>query len=178
MSETFFKTDTGRFCIGARCIFLPENLFLNFDLSSRLPDFFSVPSRFFSAPFLSNCFGLNFLFILVCKIFTIFCPKLEKYVSLKLMQNGLSKQIRKVEQRFPNYTEIDEAKGKRDQTKQEIFLNENSVALDKLPLEELNQNWLKKSRFIKKKWKESCKNDKFSSHTTFFRNQMNHLLNF
>jgi hypothetical protein len=27
------------------------------------------------------------------------------------------KTIRKVEQRFPNYTEIDEAKGKRDGTK-------------------------------------------------------------
>ena len=65
------------------------------------------------------------------------------------MQKELLKTIQKVEQRFPNYTEIDEAKRKRDQTKQEIFLNENSVAfLDKLPLEELNQNWLKKSPFI------------------------------
>ena len=56
------------------------------------------------------------------------------------------KTIRKVEQRFPNFNEVDESKGKRDRAQQEIFLHENSVALDKLPLEELNQNWLKNHR--------------------------------
>ncbi len=35
-------------------------------------------------------------------------------------------------------------KGKRDRAKQEIFLHENSVRLDQLPLEELNQIWLKR----------------------------------
>ena len=48
---------------------------------------------------------------------------------------------------FPiKYTEIQVANGKRDRAKQEIFLHENSVALSKVPLEELNQNWLNNYR--------------------------------
>ena len=44
---------------------------------------------------------------------------------------------------FQNYNEVNEMKGKRDRAKQEIFLHENTVRLDQLPLEDLNQIWLK-----------------------------------
>lgn len=54
------------------------------------------------------------------------------------------KTIREVEPRFACFNEINEAKGKRDRANQEIFLHENSVSLVNLPLEELNQVWLKK----------------------------------
>ena len=47
---------------------------------------------------------------------------------------------------FTKYTEIQVANGKRDRAKQEIFLHKNSVALSKVPLEELNKNWLKNYR--------------------------------
>ena len=49
-------------------------------------------------------------------------------ISVQNWENTFLKTIRKVEQRFPNYTEIDKAKGKRDRTKQEIFLHENYVS--------------------------------------------------
>ena len=39
------------------------------------------------------------------------------------------KTIRKIEQRFPNFNEVNEAKRKRDRAKQEIFLHENSVEI-------------------------------------------------
>ena len=53
------------------------------------------------------------------------------------------KTIREVEGRFSNYNEVNEMKGKRDRAKQEIFLHENTVRLDQLPLEDLNHIWLK-----------------------------------
>ena len=56
------------------------------------------------------------------------------------------KTIREVEGRFSNYNEVNEMKGKRDRAKQEIFLHENTVRLDQLPLEDLNQFWLKNQR--------------------------------
>ena len=54
------------------------------------------------------------------------------------------KTIRKIEPRFSNYNEIHEKKGRPDRAKKEIFIHENSVAMTKLPLEKLNQNWLKR----------------------------------
>ena len=48
------------------------------------------------------------------------------------------KTIRKVERRFPKFNDIHEEKGLRDRAKQKIFLHENFVAIDKLPLDELN----------------------------------------
>ena len=54
------------------------------------------------------------------------------------------KTVNKTETRFAGYDEVKESKGKRDRAKQEIFLRENQVPLSDLPLEELNQAWLKK----------------------------------
>ena len=53
------------------------------------------------------------------------------------------KTVRKTETRFAGYDEVKESEGKRDRAKQEIFLRENQVPLNDLPLEELNQEWLK-----------------------------------
>ena len=53
------------------------------------------------------------------------------------------KTVRKTETRFAGYDEVKESKGKRDRAKQEIFLRENPVPLKELPLEQLNQAWLK-----------------------------------
>ena len=76
-----------------------------------------------------------------------FCVLLER-VGLILKTQAdterVVKTIWEVEDRFSNYTEIHESKGKRDRAKQEIFLHENSVSMVNLPLEELNQMWLKK----------------------------------
>ena len=76
-----------------------------------------------------------------------FCILLER-VGLILKTQAdterVVKTIRKVEVRFSNYNEINETKGKRDRANQEIFLHENSVRLQDLPLEDLNQVWLKK----------------------------------
>ena len=54
------------------------------------------------------------------------------------------KTIRKVESRFSAFNEIKLAAGKRDRAEQEVFLHENPVAIGDLPLEALNQVWLKK----------------------------------
>ena len=75
-----------------------------------------------------------------------FCVLLERIgVILKTQADTerVVKVIRKVEGRFANFNEIDETKGKRDRANQEIFLHENSVGLTDLPLEDLNQLWLK-----------------------------------
>ena len=53
------------------------------------------------------------------------------------------KTIRKTETRFAGYDETKEQQGKRDRAKEEIFLRENRVALEDLPLEKINQLWLK-----------------------------------
>merc|ERR1711924_148089 len=75
-----------------------------------------------------------------------FCVLLER-VGLILKTQAdterVGKTIRQVEGRFTNFTEINETKGKRDRANQEIFLHENSLSLEKLPLDELNQIWLK-----------------------------------
>ena len=67
---------------------------------------------------------------------------------------------RKIESRFANYNEMEESKGKRDRANQEIFLHENSVSMSQLPLEELNQEWLKRhlaSLREKENWRqEGC----------------------
>ena len=76
-----------------------------------------------------------------------FCVLLER-VGLILKTQADTERVvkimRKVEGRFSNFTEIDESKGKRDRANQEIFLHENSVSMANLPLDELNQMWLKK----------------------------------
>ena len=53
------------------------------------------------------------------------------------------KTVRKTETRFAGYDQVKESEGKRDRAKQEIFLRQNQVPLNDLPLEELNRKWLK-----------------------------------
>ena len=74
------------------------------------------------------------------------CVLLERVgVILKTQEDTerVVKVIRKVEGRFANFNEVHESKGKRDRANQEIFLHENSVSLANVPLEDLNQLWLK-----------------------------------
>jgi len=63
----------------------------------------------------------------------------------------VNKTIDKIEHRFSSYTEINEQDGKRDRTKEEVFLHENNIALNELPLEKVNQLWLKNHRSVLKK---------------------------
>ena len=63
----------------------------------------------------------------------------------------VNKTVDKVEKRFTKFNETKEAAGKRDRTKEEVFLHENRVALDELPLEDINQLWLKSHRATLKK---------------------------
>ena len=72
---------------------------------------------------------------------------------------------RKIEPRFYQYTEIDE----QDRAKQEVFLHENSVALTKLPMEKLNQNWLKRHRPSLKKDSRSNPNSLTKFIQNFFK---------
>ena len=75
-----------------------------------------------------------------------FCIFLEKLGLLRFTQADTERAvtvIRKVEPRFASYNEVKEDKGKRDRAQQEIFLHENKVALEDLPLERLNQKWLR-----------------------------------
>ena len=77
---------------------------------------------------------------------TAFCVLLERVGLILKPQSDTErvvKTIRKVEGRFANYNKAKESKGKRDRANQEIFLHENSVRLGQLPLENLNQIWLK-----------------------------------
>ena len=75
------------------------------------------------------------------------CVLLERVGLLRCSQSDTEtvvKTIRDIEPRFSAFDEVKESKGKRDREKQEIFLHENRVSLEKLPLEDLNQQWLKK----------------------------------
>ena len=49
--------------------------------------------------------------------------------------------IRRVEPRFAGFDEVQLKEGKRDRAMQEVFICENSIALDKLPLKEFEQEW-------------------------------------
>ena len=67
----------------------------------------------------------------------------ELYTKTQADTERVVKVIRKFEGRFANFNEVHESKGKRDRANQEIFLHENSVSLANVPLEDLNQLWLK-----------------------------------
>ena len=56
------------------------------------------------------------------------------------------KLVREIEPRFSGYNETDLAEGKRDRCQQEIFLCDNSIAIDKLPLDEYETEWMKNHR--------------------------------
>ena len=78
-----------------------------------------------------------------------FCILLERVGLLRLRQadtERVVKTIRKVEPRFSGFDEVKESKGARDRAQQEIFLNENKVALESLPLEELFDSWTQSHR--------------------------------
>ena len=71
---------------------------------------------------------------------------LEKVGVIRLSSNDTErvvKTIRKTETRFAGYDETKEQEGKRDRAQQEIFLRENRVGLYDLPLQEINELWLK-----------------------------------
>ena len=71
---------------------------------------------------------------------------LEKVGVIRLSSNDTErvvKTIRKTETRFAGYNETKEQEGKRDRANQEIFLRENRVGLYDLPLQEINELWLK-----------------------------------
>ena len=54
------------------------------------------------------------------------------------------KTLRVVEPRFSGFDERKLQDGKRDRCMQEIFLRDNQIALDKLPLDDYEQEWRKK----------------------------------
>ena len=73
-----------------------------------------------------------------------FCILLERVGLLRLSQadtERVVKTICKVEPRFAGFNEVKESKGARDRAQQEIFLHENKVALEKLPLDQLFDVW-------------------------------------
>ena len=49
-----------------------------------------------------------------------------------------------MEPRFTTFNEVKEQKGARDRPQQEIFLCENKVALQELPLDDLFDRWTQK----------------------------------
>jgi len=76
----------------------------------------------------------------------------------------VNKTVDKIERRFTNFNEIKELDGKRDRIKEETFLHENRIAMDQLPLEEINKLWLKTHRAsLKKKRAKRCINRTLSS---------------
>ena len=73
-----------------------------------------------------------------------FCELLERVGLVRLSQadtERVVKTIRKVEPRFTSFNEVKEAKGARDRAQQEIFLCENKVGLEKLPVDGLFDLW-------------------------------------
>ena len=58
------------------------------------------------------------------------------------------KLIRIIERRFPAFNEKDLADEKRDRCLKEVFLCDNSIALDKLPLAEYEKAWKKLGGFV------------------------------
>ena len=51
------------------------------------------------------------------------------------------KKIRVVEPRFAGFNETKLANGKRDRCMQEVWLCDNSIAIDKLPLRDFEEEW-------------------------------------
>ena len=65
-----------------------------------------------------------------------------------------NKTVAKIQQRFTRFNETHEEQGKCDRTKEEVFLYENRIAMDELPLEDINRLWLKTHRSVLKKKSE------------------------
>ena len=83
-----------------------------------------------------------------------FCVLLERVGLLRFTQadtERVVKTVRKVEKRFSNFDEVKEAAGKRDRALQEIFIHENPIALNELPLETLHNVWMQNHKSSLKK---------------------------
>ena len=96
-----------------------------------------------------------------------FCILLERVGLLRLSQadtERVVKTIRRVETRFAGFNEVKESKGARDRAQQEIFLYENKMAMEKLPLDELFDVWTQSHQPSLKK-----KDGKAKSVETFLR---------
>ena len=100
-----------------------------------------------------------------------FCMLLERIGLLRLSQadtERVVKTIRKVEPRFSSFNEVKETKGARDRAQQEIFLYENKVALEKLPVNELFDSWTQ-SHYPSLKKNDNRYNGKAKSVEGFFK---------
>ena len=54
------------------------------------------------------------------------------YIGSKVDTERVNKTLDKIERRFAKYNETQEEKGKRDRTKEEVFLHENHVVMKDL----------------------------------------------
>ena len=73
---------------------------------------------------------------------TDFAWVLAKIGLLRFSQSDterVNKTVDKIERRFTNFNESHEGDGKRDRTKEEVFPHANRIAMDELPLEEINK---------------------------------------
>ena len=89
---------------------------------------------------------------------------LPKFVSCASQSDTerVNKTVDKIERRFTKYDETNEEQGKRDRTKEEVFLHENRIGMVDLPLEDINKLWLKKHRpTLKKKSQKDVSINKF-----------------
>ena len=89
----------------------------------------------------------------------ILAPYYERVGLLRYTQadtERVVKTIRKVEKRFCRFDEVKEASGKRDRAQQEIFIHENHIALEQLPLDKLHAKWVQTHKSSLKK-KENAK---------------------
>jgi len=87
--------------------------------------------------FQSEKFGLS-------KNFSDFTYLLAEVGLHKLSQSDTERDVkivRRVEPRFSNFNETKLKNGKRDRCMQEIFLCDNPIALNKLPLDEYEKEW-------------------------------------
>jgi len=101
-----------------------------------------------------------------------FCKILEHIGLIRFTQSDTERVVksqRKTEPRFAAFNELKETEGKRDRAKQEIFLKENPIALNDLPLEEFNQRWLKSHYPSLKKNRKSVKDTCGSSMKNFLK---------
>ena len=76
---------------------------------------------------------------------TDFAWVLAKIGLLRFSQSDterVNKTVDKIERRFTNFNQSHEGNGKRDRTKEEVFLDENRIAMDESPLEEINKHGL------------------------------------
>ena len=69
------------------------------------------------------------------------------------------KIVRDVEPRFSGFNETKLKEGKRDRCMQEVFLCDNKIALDKLPLDDYETEWRLKHLHIGKKDSRSRPDD-------------------